>query len=251
VRTKLGRTVRRAFIVPAGHVLLGCDYSQVELRLLAHLSRDPGLLEAFARGEDIHTNISAAMHNVPPEEVTKIQRRHSKDIIFGLMYRMSSASLAVRANISEAEAQQFVDAFFQRFSGVQQYMQATVDQACARGYVETLMGRRRYFPELLTAEATNEYARHAAERSAVNMPIQGTAADIIKLAMIRLHACLATQQLKSRLVLQMHDELILEVPNEELEQVQHLVVDIMSNAYEISVPLTVNVTVGNNWMDMK
>jgi len=251
VRTELGRTVRRAFVAPEGHVLLGCDYSQVELRLLAHLSGDPGLLEAFARGEDIHTNISAAMHDVPPEEVTKIQRRQTKDIIFGLMYGMTSASLAVRANLSEAEAQQFVDAFFQRFSGVQQYMKATVARAGALGYVETLLGRRRYFPELLTAEATDEYAQHAAERSAINMPIQGTAADIIKLAMIKLHDRLRTEQLKSRLVLQMHDELVLEVPNEELEQVQHLVVDIMSNAYEISVPLTVNVTVGNNWMDMK
>ena len=251
VRTELGRMVRGAFVAPKGHVLLGCDYSQVELRLLAHLSGDAELSAAFHRNEDVHASTAAAIHGVPLQEVTKTQRSLAKAINFGLMYGMSEYGLAARTDLSVPEAQRFIAAYFQRFSGVKRYLDDTIAGARELGYVETIMGRRRYFPELLSSQSTNMRVRQAAERAAVNMPIQGSAADIVKLAMIELHDRLRTEQLRSRLVLQMHDELVLEVPDEEIKRVQRLVVDIMTNAYDLSVPLKVDVAIGKNWMEMK
>ncbi len=188
VRTELGRLVRGAFAAPEGHVLLGCDYSQVELRLLAHLSQDPELLGAFHRDEDVHASTASAIFGVPLAEVTKEQRGLAKSINFGLMYGMSEFGLAARTNLTRAEASQFIEAYFTRFSRVKEYLEQTLETAREKGYVETVLGRRRYFPELQTGGRANRQVQQSAERAAINMPIQGSAADIIKLAMISLDA---------------------------------------------------------------
>jgi DNA polymerase-1 len=249
VRTELGRAVRAAFIAPEGHVLLGCDYSQVELRLLAHLSKDPELMGAFHRNEDVHASTAAAIFGVPLAEVTSDQRAMAKTINFGLMYGMSDYGLAARTALSVPEAREFIDAYFTRFHGVKEYLEGTVERARRDGYVETLLGRRRYFPELRSRSAANNV--RAAERAAINMPIQGSAADIIKLAMIVLDRRLREEGLASRMVLQVHDELVLEVPEAELERTQALVVETMESAYSLDVPLKVEAATGKNWMEMK
>ena len=251
VRTELGRLVRGAFVAPPGSVLLGCDYSQVELRLLAHVSGDPALIEAFQRDEDIHASTAAAIQDIPLAEVTKEQRSLAKAINFGLMYGMSDFGLAARTQLSLPEARQFIEAYFGRFARVKQYLEETKAKAAELGYVETIFGRRRYFPELRMTGSYASQARQAAERAAVNMPIQGSAADVIKLAMIRLHARLLAADFASRMVLQVHDELVLEVPTGELERVRPLVVETMMNATQLVVPLKVDVAVGSNWMEMK
>jgi len=251
VRTELGRKVRGAFVAPEGHVLLSCDYSQVELRLLAHLSGDPELTAAFHRDEDVHATTAAAILGIPLEAVTYEQRSLAKAINFGLMYGMSEYGLAARTNLSVEEARQFIDAYFTRFRKVRDYLDATIQKAHQEGYVETVLGRRRYFPELKSTSQAAASVRRAAERAAVNMPIQGSAADIIKLAMINLHRLLRERGLASAMILQVHDELVLEVPEAELDQVRELVVDTMSNAYRLNVPLKVDTAVGKNWMEMK
>jgi DNA polymerase I len=249
VRTELGRAVRAAFIAPEGHVLLGCDYSQVELRLLAHLSKDPELMGAFHRGEDVHASTAAAIFGVPLGEVTSAQRAMAKTINFGLMYGMSDYGLAARTDLSVPEAREFIAAYFTRFQRVKEYLEETIHRARQDGYVETLLGRRRYFPELRSRSAANNV--RGAERAAVNMPIQGSAADIIKLAMIELDRRLREGGLASRMVLQVHDELVLEVPEAELERCQALVVETMEKAYSLDVPLRVEAATGKNWMEMK
>ncbi|MEA3407311.1 MAG: DNA polymerase I [Chloroflexota bacterium] len=251
VRTELGRHVRAAFVAPPGHVLLGCDYSQVELRLLAHFSADPEMIAAFHRGEDIHATTAAAIHDIPLSEVTKEQRGLAKTINFGLMYGMSAYGLASRTGLSIDEARQFIETYFQRFSQVETYFEETLAFAREHGYVETIMGRRRYFPMLKATDAGNSRAQRAAERAAINMPIQGSAADILKIAMIRLYDLLRERELAGRLILQIHDELVLEVPEDELARTQELVVDTMENAYTLDVPLKVDAAVGRNWMEMK
>ena len=251
VRSELGRMVRGAFVAPEGSVLLGCDYSQVELRLLAHVSGDPALIEAFMRDEDIHASTAAAIQDVPLADVTKAQRSLAKAINFGLMYGMSDFGLAARTQLSVPEARRFIEAYFGRFSRVKQYLDETKAKAAELGYVETIFGRRRYFPELRAAGSSRGNARQAAERAAVNMPIQGSAADVIKIAMIRLHKRLLGEGYASRMVLQVHDELVLEVPDGELEQVEPLVVETMMNASQLAVPLKVDVAIGRNWMEMK
>jgi DNA polymerase I len=254
VRTELGRQVRRAFIAPEGHLLLGCDYSQVELRLLAHVSQDPEMLAAFRRDEDVHSTTAAAIYGVALEDVTGEQRSLAKSINFGLMYGMSSFGLAARTNLDIPQADAFIQTYFRRFQRVKAYLDETIHQAKEKGYVETIMGRRRYFPEL-TMPGGNPQIRRAAERAAVNMPIQGSAADIIKLASIALHRRLKERGLRAALVLQVHDELVLEVPEEELDETRDLVVETMSNAgtshIALSIPLKVDVSVGQNWMEMK
>ncbi|NLD72175.1 MAG: DNA polymerase I [Chloroflexi bacterium] len=251
VRTELGRQVRRAFVAPEGHYLIGCDYSQVELRLLAHLSQDPELLGAFHRDEDVHASTAAAILGVGLEAVTGDQRALAKTINFGLMYGMGDYGLSSRTDLSVDEAHTFIDAYFQRFRRVKDYLDGILEYARREGYVQTILGRRRYFPELHVEGPTNRGLVRAAERQAINMPIQGSAADIIKLAMIALHRLLREQGLRSRMVLQVHDELVLEVPEDELEQVCDLVVDTMENAYALSVPLKVDTSTGKNWMEMK
>jgi DNA polymerase-1 len=251
VRTELGRLVRGAFVAPPGHWLLSCDYSQVELRLLAHLSEDPELLGAFQRGEDVHASTAAAIFGVPLAAVTKEQRGLAKAINFGLMYGMSDYGLSSRTDLSVSEARQFIENYFQRFKRVKEYLEETVRLAYEKGYVETILGRRRYFPELRAGQAVNQNVRRAAERAAVNMPIQGSAADIIKLAMIQLDRRLREQGLRACMVLQVHDELVLEVPEEELETARNLVVETMENAYPLRVALKVEAAIGKNWMEMK
>jgi DNA polymerase-1 len=251
VRTELGRQVRGAFVAPEGHVLLGADYSQVELRLLAHLSQDPELLGAFARDEDVHASTAAAILGVPLETVTPDQRALAKTINFGLMYGMGDYGLSSRTDLSVDEAREFIDAYFGRFQRVKEYLDGTVAFARREGYVQTVLGRRRYFPELRASGPANRGLIRAAERQAINMPIQGSAADIIKLAMIALHRLLQEEGLRARMVLQVHDELVLEVPQDEVPRASALVVSTMENAYQLSVPLKVDVAIGKNWMEMK
>jgi len=249
VRTEEGRLVRGAFAAPDGYQLLSCDYSQVELRLLAHMSEDPELIGAFARDEDVHATTAAAVLSVPLAEVTKEQRALAKAINFGLMYGMSDYGLAARTDLSQEQAHDFIETYFARFRGVKRYLERIKAQAYEQGYVETILGRRRYFPELQSQSASS--LRQRAERAAINMPIQGSAADVIKLAMIHLYDALCRRDDDAAMVLQVHDELVLEVPEANLAEVQDLVVTTMSQAYELRVPLKVDAAVGKNWMELK
>jgi len=247
IRTELGREVRRAFTIDEGWKLIAADYSQVELRVMAHIAQDPGLLGAFERGEDIHAATAAAVLGVPLDEVTKDQRRIAKSVNFGLSYGQSAFGLAQQTGMSRDEAAQFIKTYFEKYPGVREYIAHTKRQAAQQGYVETLLGRRRYFPNLATMRGPE---RGRAEREAINMPIQGTAADIIKIAMIRLHRALRERGLRSRMLLQVHDELVLEAPDDEVESVVPLVREVMGGAFELAVPLKVDVEVGQNWLEM-
>jgi DNA polymerase-1 len=253
IRTELGREVRRAFIVEPGNALIAADYSQVELRVAAHISHDPGLRAAFAAGQDIHRATAAKVLNISPDRVTSDQRSFAKRVNFGLLYGMGTRSLAEQAGISMSEAQQFVDAYFAGFPNIKQYIEETKRRAREDGYVETLLGRRRYFPILKTRtrDARTNIMQRAAEREAINHPIQGTAADIIKLAMINIHRELAGRKLKARLILQVHDELILEAPQAEAKEVERLLKELMESAYQLDPPLKVEVGVGQNWDEVK
>jgi DNA polymerase-1 len=251
VRTEQGRQVRRAFVAKEGCLLLAADYSQVELRVLAHISQDPGLLEAFRQGEDIHRTTAAAVYNVPPAEVTYDRRRVAKTANFAMIYGSSAYGLAQQTGLTPDEAAQFMETYFARFPAVQAYIQATKEQAAQKGYVETLLGRRRYFPELARGSKARTGQRRAAERMAINAPIQGSAADIIKIAMIRLHQALRDRKLRSRMILQVHDELVLEVPEEEVDAVSPLVAEIMEGAFALDAPLKVDMKVGPNWLEME
>ncbi len=253
IRTELGREVRRAFIVEKGNVMIAADYSQVELRIAAHIANDPGLRAAFAAGQDIHRATAAKVLNVPLDQVTSDQRAFAKRVNFGLLYGMGTQSLAQQAGISMKEAQQFVDAYFAGFPNIKKYIDETKKRAKTEGYVETLLGRRRYFPILQTQtrDARTNIMQRTAEREAINHPIQGTAADIIKIAMINIHRELIERQLKARLILQVHDELILEAPKKEAKEVQQLVQELMESAYQLDPPLKVEVGVGPNWDAVK
>jgi DNA polymerase-1 len=252
IRTELGREVRRAFVARPGWLFLAVDYSQVELRVLAHISRDPGLLQAFRRGEDIHAATAAAIYSIRLDEVTPNQRRFAKSVNFGLLYGMSAFRLARESDLTLGEAERFQQAYFDSFPNVRGYLERTIRQAREQGWVETVLGRRRYFPVLQSAAGsrTSALAQQRAEREAVNFPIQGSAADIIKIAMINLHRALLEDGFESQMLLQVHDELVLEVPEDEVEPVTALVVDLMENAYELRAPLTVDTKVGSNWLDM-
>ena len=249
IRTDLGRQVRRAFIASPGHVLMSADYSQVELRILAHLCGDPGLRDAFARGEDIHTTTAAAIFGVPQVQVTSDQRRIAKAVNFGLAYGQGAYGLAQATGLSNADAQKFIEAYFARFARVRQYIEETKRKASTLGYVETVMGRRRYFPILQSKEkdARTQIARRAAERECINMPVQGSAADIIKAAMLRVHSNLKAQMSKVKMTLQVHDELVLQVPEREVKKTTELVREAMEGAFPMAVPLKVDVKTGRNW----
>ena len=248
IRTEEGRKIRYAFVAEPGWVLLSADYSQVELRVLAHLSGDPGLLKAFAHGEDIHASTAATLFGVPQEQVADEQRRVAKTVNFGLMYGMSEYGLAARLGIEHATAAKFIATYFGRYAHVKRYFDQTLERGREQGYVSTILGRRRYIPEL---NSSNRNVQSAAEREAINMPIQGTAADIIKIAMIRLHRALHERGLRSRMLLQVHDELVLEAPDEEVDVIVPLVKDCMENAYALDVPLVVDVHTGATWGDLK
>ena len=253
MRTELGRQVRRAFIAESGWRLVAADYSQVELRVLAHLCQDPALIDAFRRDMDIHATTAAAVYGTDFDAVSPEQRSFAKRVNFGLLYGMSSFRLAQETGMPRAEADQFVREYFDRFPGVEKYLSETKRLAAERGYVETLMGRRRYFPSLQGEGAGRTMAmqKAAAEREAINMPVQGSAADIMKVAMRRVHDALLEGGFDARLLLQVHDELVLEVPEAELAQIATLVKDEMSGAYELVVPLKVDVKIGQNWYEME
>jgi DNA polymerase-1 len=250
IRTEIGREVRRAFITAPGTQLLSVDYSQIELRVLAHMSGDPTLLEAFAQGQDIHAATAAAVYGIPLESVTYEQRSFAKRVNFGLIYGMGAFRLARDSALTIAEARSFIVTYFARLPRVQDYIEGT-KQAARKGPIKTLFGRRRDFPTLRQANrSSNQVAVQAEERVAINMPIQGTAADIIKKAMIELHAALIQRRLRARMILQVHDELVLEVPDEELDEVTPLVIEIMENTCELKAPLKANAQAGMNWRDM-
>jgi len=243
-RTAEGRRIREAFIAPPGHVLVSADYSQIELRIMAHLSDDAGLLNAFAHDRDIHTATAAEVFGVPLDDVTSDQRRMAKVINFGLIYGMSAFGLASQLNLERSAAQAYIDRYFARYPGVADYMQRTRETARSQGYVETVFGRRLYLPEI---NAKNPQRRQGAERAAINAPMQGTAADLIKLAMIAVQGWLDLEHLGSRLLLQVHDELILEVPENELDRVRAELPAHMCNVAELKVPLRVGMGAGSNW----
>ena len=251
IRTEVGREIRRAFVAENGWRLLSADYSQVELRILAHISQDEYLLAAFGRGEDIHASAASKVYGIPLSQVNKEQRDVAKMMNFATSYGVSAFGLAQRTGLSQSDAQQFMERYFATYPGVKRYLDQTRGEARERGYVETLLGRRRYFPILMTnLIGQNVYnLRQAAERAAINHPIQGTAADIIKIAMINLQRALLAGGFRARMVLQVHDELVLETPVEELDAVSRLVEEIMENAYRLDAPLKVDMEAGPNWYE--
>lgn len=249
VRTAAGREIRRAFVAEEGNILLAADYSQIELRILAHIAEEPRLAEAFRRDEDIHVSTAAALFEVSPDEVTPVMRNAAKTANYGIIYGLSGFGLAQAMGITAGEGAEFVDKYLERLPGVQAYIEETKKEAREQGYVETLMGRRRYFPELQRRRVPRNIVQ-AAYREAINAPIQGSQADFIKVAMIELHAALQERDLGARMLLQVHDELLLEVPEAEVEEVAALVYNTMCNAFELNVPVKVDVKVGYNWRDM-
>jgi DNA polymerase I len=244
IRNAEGRRIREAFIAPPGHTLISADYSQVELRIMAHLSADPALVKAFKEGDDIHRVTAAEIFSVAPAEVTADQRRYIKAVNFGLIYGMSAFGLATQLGIERSAAAQFIERYFTRYPGVAAYMQRTRELARAQGFVETVFGRRLFLPDIRAASGPR---RAGAERAAINAPMQGTAADLIKLAMIAVQDRLDRERLGTRLILQVHDELVLEAPDDELERIVRDLPEWMTSVATLSVPLKVDVGHGPNW----
>ncbi|TSA47282.1 MAG: DNA polymerase I, partial [Chloroflexi bacterium] len=248
-RTDLGRRVRRGFVADPGNVLVSLDYSQIELRIVAHMAGDEAMLNAFRAGQDIHATTAAAIYGVPLEAVTKEMRRHSKAINFGLIYGMSAFGLTRSTELTLSESQDFVEAYFKQFPGVKKYLDGIRKEAARTGYVETMLGRRRYFPNLKSG--LNQAMKNREEREAINAPIQGTAADIMKIAMIKIPAALAQAGLHGKMLLQVHDELVVECPRTELSGVVGEVRDVMENAYPLGIPLTTEARWGMNWEELQ
>jgi DNA polymerase-1 len=249
IRTEEGRRVRNGFIAEKGSVLLSVDYSQIELRIVAHMAGDEAMLAAFKAGEDIHATTAAAIYSVDLDAVTKEMRRHAKAINFGLIYGMSAFGLARSTDLTLAEAENFVKTYFAKFPGVKKYLDGTRQLAAQQGYVETLLGRRRYFPAL--QGKINPQMKNREEREAINAPIQGTAADIMKIAMLKIPSAIKAAGLKAKMLLQVHDELVLECPKAELEKTASLVQEVMANAYLMSIPLSTEARAGQSWGEMK
>ena len=248
VRTELGREIRRAFIASPGCKLVDADYSQIELRVLAHMSGDETMISAFREGQDIHARTAAEVYGVPLDQVTHEMRSRSKAVNFGIVYGISDFTLAKNISVSRKEAREFIDRYFERYPGVKKYMDEAVKTGKEKGYVETLMGRRRYLPELSSA---NFNVRAFGERCAMNSPIQGTAADIIKLAMIAVARRIQAENLRARLILQVHDELIVEAPEDEVDRVKALLKDCMEGVVALKVPLRADVSTGGDWRECK
>ncbi|MEM8532612.1 MAG: DNA polymerase I [Chloroflexota bacterium] len=246
-RTDEGREIRRGFVAVPGCVFIAADYSQIELRVLAHITQDPNLVQAFQEGQDIHAATASQLFHTPIKEIDKNQRRLAKTVVFGVIYGISSFGLAQRTDLSRTEAQGLIDALFAQFPKVRDYIDQTLAEGRQEGFVHSLFGRRRYIPELRSSGPR----RQAAEREAINAPIQATAADIMKIAMLRVDEALRQQQLRTRLLLQVHDELIFETPDDEIDTVVALVREQMESAYTLNVPLKVDVEMGPNWLEMK
>jgi DNA polymerase-1 len=250
-RSEEGRRIRRAFVGGSGRVLLSIDYSQIELRLAAHMAQDPGMIEAFRRGEDIHAATAAAVYEVPLEDVTPDMRRHAKAINFGLLYGQTEFGLTRSTDMTLAEAKKFIDAYFERFAGIRTFIENTKLMASENGYVETLLGRRRYFPELASTARLDANARKRAQREAINSPVQGSAADIMKLAMLHMPQALTRAGLDSRMLLQVHDELVFECPADDTAATIRAARPVMEGVLSLSIPLTVDIKQGENWEEMR
>jgi len=244
IRSEEGRRIREAFVAPSGYILLAADYSQIELRIMAHLSQDAGLLKAFAAGEDIHRHTAAEIFGVSLDDVNSDQRRSAKAINFGLIYGMSAHGLSKQLGIERHQAADYMTTYFERYPGVKRYMESTREQAKLDGYVETLFGRRLFLPEI---NASNGLRRQYAERTAINAPMQGTAADIIKRAMIDIHQWLIAEKSSIRMIMQVHDELVFEVPVDQIDTAKTKIEQFMSNAAKLDVPLEVGIGIGDNW----
>jgi DNA polymerase-1 len=247
IREERGREIRKAFVPSSEqHVILSADYSQIELRLMAHVSEDPAMLEAFQQGADIHAATASKIFKVPLGEVTREQRSRAKTANFGMIYGISSFGLSQRLGISRTEAKELMDGYFSTYQGVKRYMDSCVKSARERGWVSTIFGRKRYLPDINSNNAT---VRGLAERNAINAPIQGSAADIIKMAMIRIHREFKSQGLQSRMIIQVHDELVFDVFKPELDTVKNIVKNAMESAAKLSVPLVTDMGLGANWLE--
>jgi DNA polymerase-1 len=244
IRTDVGREIRRAFTAEEGASLLSADYSQVELRVLAHMSGDPALIRTFLEDEDVHARTASEIFGLSPDEITPEMRRKAKAVNFGIIYGISAFGLAQDIGVSNAEAKRYIDSYFARYPKVREFIDRTIEDTKTRGYVTTLLGRRRFIPELASSTAA---VRNFGERTAVNTPIQGTAADLIKLAMIHIQARIKRQELRSRMILQVHDELVFEVPDREIATMKTLVRGEMEGVLTLSVPIKVDMGVGKNW----
>jgi len=247
IRTEAGNKIRKAIIAPPGTYLLSADYSQIDLRVLAHLSQDPSLIASFAQDEDIHASTASKLLGIPEKEVTSEMRRNAKTVNFGVIYGMSDYGLEQATNLTREEAAQFIALYFEKYPKVKEYLEATKEQARKLGYVQTVLGRRRFLPEV---NSSNRMIREAAERMAINAPVQGSSADIIKIAMINLHREMEKRNLKSKMLLQIHDELLFEVPEAEVMGMKSLVSEIMPHAFELSVPVKIDIKLGKNWAEM-
>ena len=248
VRTELGREMRKFFCAKEGCVLVDADYSQIELRVLAHIAGDENMIAAFRNNDDIHAITASQVFNMPLDMVTPLMRSRAKAVNFGIVYGIGAFSLAKDIGVSNKEAKHYIESYLAHYSGVDKYMDKVVERAKLDGYVETMFGRRRYLPELSSGK---HMLRAFGERVARNMPIQGTAADIIKIAMIRVDNRLQAENLRARLILQVHDELLVEAPEEESELVRQLLQEEMENAVSLSVPLTADAAIGKTWYDAK
>ncbi|MFA6307494.1 MAG: DNA polymerase I [Patescibacteria group bacterium] len=244
IRSELGKKIRQAFVVPKDYILLSADYSQIELRIVASLSNDPKMIATFKKGEDIHARTAAEIHKIPLDKVSKDIRRTAKEINFGILYGLGSLGLSQRTDLNRNEAKEFIDRYFDIYKKIKQYLDYTKDFAHKHGYSQTIFGRRRYLPDI---NSSMPMLRAAAERMAINMPVQGTAADLLKIAMIRLYRDLPKISQRSKILLQVHDELVLEVPISDLKKVAKFVKTTMESAYKLAVPLTVDIEVGKNW----
>jgi DNA polymerase-1 len=246
IRTEIGRQIRRAFIADPSYLLLTADYSQFELRILAHITHEPRLVEAFSKDEDIHTITASSLFGVPPSHVTKEQRRLAKTVVYAVLYGQSPFGLAQITDMTTGEAADFIRRYHETFPSIKGYVDSTLNQAHKQGYVNTLFGRKRFFPDMHTLPH-NE--RQALEREAINMPIQGANADLIKIAMVRIQHEIETRHMKTRMILQVHDELVFEVPVEELERTKRMVKRLMEGVADLDVPIRVELKTGKNWYE--
>jgi DNA polymerase-1 len=247
IRTELGRRIRAAFVPAEGWRFVAADYSQIELRILAHLSAEPAIIESFQGGEDIHTRTASEVFKVDPATVTSLQRTIAKSANYAILYGVSAFGLSQATKIDQKEAQRYIDAYFAAHPRVRAFIDRTLAEGRERGYVTTLLGRRRYLPDLRSG---NPVARNAAERMAMNAPVQGTASDMIKIAMVRMHAALRARGLQARMLLQVHDELLFECPPDEVEPTKQLAREIMEAALPLAVPVVVDVKSGGDWSEV-